>query len=1334
MDQWYFALEGQQPQGPVSLDDLRRMVDAGRLTDRDVVWRSGSPEWLPVARTPELANGRGAPPPRRGTPPPAPREGILADTRPPRAATPGPAPRDGASARPPRSPYPDERSAARESARSGGFLRALHSLPKPILFGMYGAVGGLLAALLLGELFWFLLRPAAASPLTAAVSDKVALYPGATNRFTVKIARSGFSGPVNVKVVGLPTDVTASSATIPADKSEAEIEINATPLVALGGHSLKVEVSAPDVPDATRTEAIHLNVEAMPPSVVLAVSPTVSVYAGDRNRFAAHLKRFLFKGAVQLELLDAPAGIILDPVVIGEESDKAELSIGVTDAKAPARVVPLKLQARALDAGGPKTVQTFNLKIEPIPPSLAVKASPSVTVYAGEKNRFAVKLARYWFDGMVRVEAADLPSDVKIGSILVPADKADAEMEIVAEKSAALGQTQIRLIATAIGADAIARENTLVKVEPVPPTVSMTLSPAVTVYAGEKNKFAVKIARQRFDGPVIIESSGTLPPGVRVPSVTIPAGAGEAEMEIFQGYGDPAGAAEREVKIKLQARALDPRVPRSIEDLSLKVITLPAKMQVAVSPLVEVYQGGRCRFTVKVARSGFEGPVRLSFADLPDGVGIDTTLLPAGLSEMEVEGAALAKAATGKKMVNLTAVGPDGRNPVAKSEFNLDVKPTDPSKLPPPLDIVFALDTTGSMEFAISGVRTGIERFIEELQKNQLEARVALLSFKDLIEDPKEEAMKIIKFKGSTFTTDFNLFKNEVGKLRADGGGDLPESSLDAVIVAARFPYAAKSKRIIILITDDEPKTMKDVLPEDLKMGKPKPATMAQALGALREYKINQVHLICKERDHKIYGDLHKIAKGAFFDINRVTEAGGGAFAALLPELSKEIARITVADRPDAPKPLAPPPLPAAEKAPEPPKSAAPPPPAVAGAATPPQAPPPPTLPVEKELNLPRLASAAPPPPVASVATPPAAEAPRASVTSTDMYSEKDQLQLLLASAVWTALLAAGVGLLLVTGQKLYLQQTLPGVGDVTKVVGAGLGAGLIGGALGQLFFQLTGGGAGWDIVTRTVAWGLLGGMLGMGIGIFVPNLKWHRGLLGGCVGGLLGALGFAAFAAIAGPLLGRWIGAIIVGFCIGLMIALAELAFRRYWLEIAFGAREVRTVTLGSATVAVGGSERHASVFVPGAPPRALGYRLQGDRILVEDYATGKTSEIGPGDERKVGNVRIAVRSAQQAEATGLALVFKGKALALSDGLPITEEDIPDLKAQGTDGVVALVSPRPSNREILLLRNRSKQTWKVIEEDGQERAINPGLSIELTKPCAVLFGRTRARLSVPDK
>src|SRR5262249_17869913 len=192
--------------------------------------------------------------------------------------------------------------------------------------------------------------------------------------------------------------------------------------------------------------------------------------------------------------------------------------------------------------------------------------------------------------------------------------------------------------------------------------------------------------------------------------------------------------------------------------------------------------------------------------------------------------------------------------------------------------------------------------------------------------------------------------------------------------------------------------------------------------------------------------------------------------------------------------------------------------------------------------------------------------------------------------------------------------------------------------------------------------------------------------------------------------------------------------ASRRYWLEITFGAREVRTVTLGSATVAVGGSERHASVFVPGAPPRALGYHLDGDRVIVEDYATGRTPQIGPRDERKVGKVRIAGRRAQQAEATGLALVFKGKTLALSDGLPITEEDIPDLKAQGTDRVVALVSPRPSNREILLLRNRSKQAWKVVDPDGQERAINPGLSLELTRPCEVQFGRTWAKLTVPDK
>ena len=105
---------------------------------------------------------------------------------------------------------------------------------------------------------------------------------------------------------------------------------------------------------------------------------------------------------------------------------------------------------------------------------------------------------------------------------------------------------------------------------------------------------------------------------------------------------------------------------------------------------------------------------------------------------------------------------------------------------------------------------------------------------------------------------------------------------------------------------------------------------------------------------------------------------------------------------------------------------------------------------------------------------------------------------------------------------------------------------------------------------------------------LIVPNLKWYRGLQGGLAGGIFGRLGFMLISWLMGELGGRLLGAAILGFFIGVMIALAEMVFRRFWLELAFSAREIRTVTLGTAAVSIGGDEQLASVFVQGV--RAAG------------------------------------------------------------------------------------------------------------------------------------------------
>ena len=47
------------------------------------------------------------------------------------------------------------------------------ALPRPVLFGLYGMVGGLVGALLFGELVWWLFRP---SPPAEASADRQRIF------------------------------------------------------------------------------------------------------------------------------------------------------------------------------------------------------------------------------------------------------------------------------------------------------------------------------------------------------------------------------------------------------------------------------------------------------------------------------------------------------------------------------------------------------------------------------------------------------------------------------------------------------------------------------------------------------------------------------------------------------------------------------------------------------------------------------------------------------------------------------------------------------------------------------------------------------------------------------------------------------------------------------------------------------------------------------------------------------------------------------------------------------------------------------------------------------
>src|SRR6478672_470464 len=82
---------------------------------------------------------------------------------------------------------------------------ALHAVPKPVLFGLYGALGGLVGALFLGEPAWALLKPPPPVPpkptLAVSVSPSVQVYAGQSNTFTVQAAAGGPASGANPAVV-----------------------------------------------------------------------------------------------------------------------------------------------------------------------------------------------------------------------------------------------------------------------------------------------------------------------------------------------------------------------------------------------------------------------------------------------------------------------------------------------------------------------------------------------------------------------------------------------------------------------------------------------------------------------------------------------------------------------------------------------------------------------------------------------------------------------------------------------------------------------------------------------------------------------------------------------------------------------------------------------------------------------------------------------------------------------------------------------------------------------------------------------------------------------------
>src|SRR5579862_137356 len=89
-----------------------------------------------------------------------------------------------------------------------------------------------------------------------------------------------------------------------------------------------------------------------------------------------------------------------------------------------------------------------------------------------------------------------------------------------------------------------------------------------------------------------------------------------------------------------------------------------------------------------------------------------------------------------------------------------------------PVDIVFVMDVTESMQPYIDAVKQNVIQFAQDLSANSRDYRLGLVTFEDYVVSKYPDCNCAYR---NSFTSDVHTFTDWVGSLHAGGGGDIPE-------------------------------------------------------------------------------------------------------------------------------------------------------------------------------------------------------------------------------------------------------------------------------------------------------------------------------------------------------------------------------------------------------------------------------------------------------------------------------------------------------------------------------------------------------------------------------
>ena len=157
------------------------------------------------------------------------------------------------------------------------------------------------------------------------------------------------------------------------------------------------------------------------------------------------------------------------------------------------------------------------------------------------------------------------------------------------------------------------------------------------------------------------------------------------------------------------------------------------------------------------------------------------------------------------------AAAATGASASGSEQSSLAAPPPAPRGLSYAVDIVFCIDVTGSMTPILDAVKANALRFYDDVQdnltakgKNVDELRVRVIAFRDFVADGEAALQESPFFRLPAEQAGFSDFVNG---LLAQGGGDAPESGLEAVALAVNSPWTNRGdrRRQVVVVWTDQP-------------------------------------------------------------------------------------------------------------------------------------------------------------------------------------------------------------------------------------------------------------------------------------------------------------------------------------------------------------------------------------------------------------------------------------------------------------------------------------------------------------------------------------------------